>query len=506
MSFGLLNTAILTIYLGAMVAVGVWFSRRQKTTEDYFLAGRRMPWIVVSMSIFASLTSAISYMGVPRTAYKENISMLAGYLAGPLVAVCLIWLFLPFYHRLRVTTSYEYIDRRFGLSGRLAVSTLFLLARLGWLGTVIYAPALALSVATGMPLVGAIILIGAVATVYTVLGGLSAVLWTDMVQFIILVGGGIWVSISLIQGVPDGIEGIWQTAAAAESPRTGGFNWSFSLFELTATAAVAAAFFGSLQDYGTDQVTVQRILAIGNFRGMAKAVLLNSIFDILIMGMLCFMGIGMFAYYHHFPDRLAEGVVEDRLLPYYIMQALPPGASGLVITAIFAAAMSSMDSGIHSVSTVITNDFVRPLRGNRMADREVLMLARVLVVVLGVVATAVAFVVSGFDHILAASSRFLGMFSAPVLALFVLGVLTRRANFGGWLVGLAAALATTIAAQYVTFGAAAQKLHWLYYFPVSFLVCLVVGYVAGLLFAPSPAPKELTIWGRGSGGATTDVS
>jgi len=150
MVFGTLNYIVLFTYLAGMLAVGVFLAGRQKTTEQYFLADRRMPWLVVGMSIFASLTSAVTYMGVPARAYEENIGILFGVLVSPLAAPVLILLFYPFSRRLNVTTSYEYVLHRYGRASRFTVSGLFVLARLGWLGAVIYAPALAISVATGL--------------------------------------------------------------------------------------------------------------------------------------------------------------------------------------------------------------------------------------------------------------------------------------------------------------------------------------------------------------------
>ena len=496
-SFGPFNYTILFVYLAGMIGIGLWLARRQKTTEDYFLAGRRMPWGIVAMSIFASLTSAISYMGVPSRAYQENISMIAGFLIGPILAIFLVYVFFPFYYRLKVTTSYEYIDRRFGRPARFSVSALFLLARLGWLGTVIFAPSLALNIATGINLYVAIILMGVLATTYTTLGGLSAVLWTDVAQFVILVGGGIWVSISLLMEVPGGFDGIWAIGSAADPPRTGGFNWNFSLTELCAPAAMISVFFMTMQDYGTDQVTVQRLMSVRGFRGMAKAILTNSVFDILIIGMLLFMGMGLFAYYQAYPNLLDKGIKPDQILPFYIMQALPNGVSGLVITAIFAAAMSSMDSGIHSISTVVINDFVRPLRRTPLEDRADLALARTLVVIIGIVATVVAFWVSNFKHILEASATFVGLFNGPILALFLMGVLTRRAHFGGWLTGMVIAIGGTLYFQKYT------SLHWYYYFPSSFAIAFVTGYVMSLLIPGRLGQPQHTLWGRHSLAATT---
>ena len=486
--FGTLNYAILSIYLAAMFGIGLFLAGRQKTTEDYFLAGRKMPWLIVAMSMFASLTSAVSYMGVPGIAYKENIAMIVLGIMSLLVAPFLILLFYPFYHRLNVTTSYEYIARRYGAGARYATSGLFVAARLGWLGVVIYAPALALSVVAGVNLYLAIGLMGMLAVAYTTLGGLSAVLWTDFLQFVFLVGGAIWVALTLILSVPDGFSGILEIAQRTDHLRV--FDLQVNIYEMTGIVVAVSYFFQLMHDYGADQVTVQRLMAVKSFRGKAKAILFNSCFDMFIMSLLLFVGLGMFAYYQHFPDRLPENLTADRMLPYYIMHALPNGISGILITAIFAAAMSSMDSGINSLSTVIVNDFVKPLRRRARTETQDVNLARLLTLVLGVFAVAVACYVSTVEHILKASSAFLGLFSGPILALFLLGILTRRASFRGWLVGVALAMPATIWLQY---GVGA---HFIYYFPFCFGICFLTGYPASVLLGGPKAPSELTLWGR----------
>lgn len=490
--FGVLNYIVLFAYLGTMMGVGALFAGSQKTTEDYFLAGRRMPWLVVGMSMFASVTSAISYMGIPGTAYKENLSLLVVAFLSPLVAPFLIFVFYPFYRLLNVTTSYEYVLRRYGQPARLTVSGLFVLGRLGWLGTVIYAPALALSVVSDIPVWLAILLMGVLATTYTALGGLSAVLWTDLLQFLILVGGAVWVALNLTASIPGGLPSIWEIARTTDHLHV--VDWTFSLAEMTGIAVAISYFFQLMHDYGTDQVTVQRLLAVRTFRGMAKAAVFNSLADLFILSLLLYIGLGLFAYFQTFPSELAEGVTGDGVLPYYIMHALPEGISGLLITAIFAAAMSSMDSGINSVATVLINDCVRPLRSEARSEQHDVRLARLLTLVLGVFATVVAFYVSGIEQILKASSAFLGLFGGPILALFLLGMLTRRANFHGWLVGVFVAVPTTLWLQLST------NLHFIHYFPFCFGSCSVVGYIASLLLgteAGGPlAPKELTLWGR----------
>lgn len=491
-AFGALNYTVLGLYLAIVVAIGLLFAGKQKTTADFFLAGRNVPWFIVAMSVFATVTSAVTYMGVPGLVYSENLSILVGICMMPVVAPFIILLFLPFYKRLNVTTSYEYILRRFGPNARYCVSGLFVMARLGWLGTVIYAPALALSVVTGISIATAILLMGLLATTYTAVGGLAAVIWTDAAQFAILVGGALLVAFSLAFGVPGGVPEILRVAS--EGGRLNLLEWKPSLTEMTVTVVAVSYFFNFLHDYGVDQITVQRLLATRSLSAMARATVVNSLLSVAVVCVLAFIGLGLFAYHQAWPERLPENVVGDKVFPYYIVHALPAGVSGLVIAGIFAAAMSSMDSGINSLSTVVVNDFVRPLRRAAASDESDLRIARILVVVFGVFATAVAFYATTIGEILKTAQIFLGLFSGPVLALFLLGILTRRGSFAAWLVGVGVAIPSTIAIQRWT------EVHFVYYFPYSFGVCFVVGLALSLVFGRPTADRSLTLWGNASHG------
>lgn len=466
--FGALNTVILAAYLAGMVLIGLFLAGRQRTTEDYFLAGRNMPWLAVGMSMFASLTSATTYLGVPAFAYEHNVAMIFGVAMSLVVAPILARLFYPVYRRHHVTTSYEYILLRYGRGARAVVSGLFVLGRLGWLGIVIYAPAMAMSVASGMSLTLAVVLMGLLAVTYTVLGGLSAVIWTDVAQFVILVIGAVWLIGSLVVHVPGGAPEVIRTAV--EAGRFSVFDWT-NLGELTALSAMIGWFFVFLNDYGTDQVTVQRLLAVRTDRGVVKAIAFNAVNDVLINGMLIFIGIGLFAYFRAFPDRLDPSIHADGILPFYIMRMLPPGISGLMVTAIFAAAMSSVDSGINSLATVIVNDWIRPLRRGRRHMGDV-TLARILTLVLGLLATGAALYASRIGDIVRMWMNIVGLFAAPVLGIFVLGLLTRRASFRGWLVGAGLAIGLTVFLQWRF----ADELIAIWLFPISFGATTITGY------------------------------
>jgi SSS family transporter len=492
--FGALNYAVLAVYLIMCVGVGVVAAGRQSSASEYFLASRNMPWLAVGMSIFASVTSAVSYMGFPGTVVREDLSVLVGYFTSPLAAVVILFLFYPLYHRLNVTTSYEYVFRRYGPNARYAVSALFLLARTGWLGVVIYAPSLALSEAAGLNLYLCILGIGLLSTLYTVMGGLRAVILTDALQFVVLVAGTLWIAVHLHLHLPGGASGILGTALE----RGHLVQWRFSWFEAGAAALALSYFLGFTQDYGTDQVTVQRLLASRGFGGTVRSILFNSVFDVLFFSLLAFIGLGLFVHFHLHP---AEGLSPDRMLPRYIMYAMPPGVSGLLVSGIFAAAMSSLDSGILSVSTVIINDYVRPLGNRPLSESGSILLGRALTVGVGLFATGVAFYVSNIQQILKASNTFLGLFNGPVLALFVLGVLTRRAHFAGWLCGAAAGIAATLCAMNLSFGG--STVHWAFFMPCSFATTALVGYLASWLIPGTPADRQFTLW---RGGRAADAT
>ena len=261
---------------------------------------------------------------------------------------------------------------------------------------------------------------------------------------------------------------------AQETGKLAVWQWH-DLTHLTFLSAMIGWFFVFLNDYGTDQVTVQRLLAVRNDRGVAWAVGFNAVNDLLINGLLIFIGLGMLAYFQAFPTHLAAGVQGDGMLPYFIMHALPKGISGLLITAIFAAAMSSVDSGINSLSTVIVNDFVRPWRRGETCNE--IALARVLTVVLGILATVAAVYAAQVGNIVKMWMKVMGLFAAPVLSIFVLGLFTRRARARGWLVGACCGIGLTVYLQW----AQADRLMEVWYFPISFIVTTMVGYGVSLL-------------------------
>ena len=458
--FGTLNTSIIIIYLLSMLFIGWLFSRNNQDEEQFFLGSRKVPWLAVAMSMYASLTSAITYIGLPAIAYQENIALIGVSIASIAVTPFILRFFYPIYHQQQVTTSYQFIKKRFGPMAQKSVALLFVLTRLGWLGTVVYAPSLALSTATGFSLTTCILLMGLVATIYTTFGGLTAVIWTDVIQFIILIGGAIWISITLIHQVDGGFVNILDSAYDAGKINI--FEWPPSLFSLSLPIVAISFFLQLMQEYGTDQITVQRMMATGSQKKTFKSIIFNAGTDLIIISVLLFIGLGLFSFYQ--TTTLPESIKPDMLMPYYIMHQLPNGINGLLITAIFAAAMSSMDSGINAVTTVILNDF----KDNQLNK---VLKARYITALLGLFATSIAFYVSSIGGLIEAFYTFMGLFSAPILALFLLGVFNKNAKFSDWLIGLILAIPVTLWLQNVV------KVHWVWFFPCSFITSFGVSYI-----------------------------
>ena len=464
-SFGFLNSFILILYLFFLLVIGFYFSKKNKNLDYFFIGNRNLPWLPVAMSIFASVTSATTLIAVPGLIISQNISFISIGLASLFVAPIIMKIFYSKYHQMKLITSYEYLNNRFGYNAQLYASLLYILFRLSWLGLVIYAPALALSITTNIPIFSCILLMGLISTIYSTLGGISAVIWTDVVQFIILLISIIWIAILLPYQIDGGLNSIIDLSKL--SGKFDIMDWK-NLATLSAPLIGIHFFLQLMYDYGTDQITVQRMMATGTQNKTIKAIMFNAIADLLIISLLIFIGLGLFVFYLNNP--LPDQISGDKILPYYIIKELPNGLSGLLITAIFAAAMSSMDSGINTISTVLIKNTPIKIRKN-------LKTARSISIVLGFMTTILALFISKTSNLLIENFyNFMSLLCAPILALFLLGVLTKKGNFSGWLVGLIFSIISTLWIQYF------DIIHSMYLFTFSFILCFITGFLFSYLF------------------------
>jgi SSS family transporter len=510
---------ILLSYLAAVVYVGSRHARQQHSLEDYFLAGRKVPWWAAGVSIIAADMSAISYVGAPAWVFQKDLRLAVGLFLFPLFMVLVVYLFVPFMARLRLFTIYEYLEKRFGLPPRLLASTMFILIVAGRLAVVIYTTSLILSVITGVSVIVCIWLLAGVTAGYTMLGGMDAVIWTDVMQFCVLVLGMVLILAVIVYAFDGHVGRIWLIAAQGNHTRMFDPNlFTFSLkTEVTLAALVIGGVVTNVAMYGSDQVIVQRYLSTGSRREMAKAVMFNGIVTLPVMGMLWLAGIGLAAYYATHPALAATLTTPDQVLPHFIAHALNPVVAGLIIAGIFAATMSTVSCGLNSLATASTVDFYLRFRDRAASPAATtttsndLRVARWSTLGWAVVATIGAMFVDHLGPIVKAMGVINGFFVGPLLSVFLLGFLTTRANSFGAFAGMIAgtALSAVVASMPVRWLPAAIQpssifpISWLWYGPVGCLFTLVAAYVLSLV---RPAPDRDSIVLLTFGGSTAPPS
>jgi len=491
-SFSTLDYLVVAIYLCASVGLGLWFARGQRSLEDYFVADRSAPWWAAGISVIAANFSAISYMGVPAWIMGHDLQLDMGVIFFPLQMLLVVYLFVPFMARLRLYTIYEYLEYRFGLSARLFASLLFVLVRGGHLAVAIYAQSLALGAVLHLPPVACVWIAGAATTLYTVFGGMEAVLWTDVMQFFVLVGGILVILAAILIPFGGDFGAVWHLASEGGHTRM----FSFDL-NLTTEVTIWALFFGNLvlnvSAYGSDQVIVQRYFTAGSKREMARAVMLNGFLTVPLILLLDIIGLGFVAYYKTHPELRASLANLDQILPHFVTHTLPMGLRGLVIAGILAATMSTLSSGLNSLCTVTMMDFYRRFRKVPAdAPTEGVGTARWFTLGWGLLITVAALYVHRLGPIVEGTLKLLGFLSGPLLGMYLLGILTRRANNVGVLSG---AVLGTLLTAYVW---KETKISWLWYGPVGCLATLAAGYALSFLRPALSAERvtALTVWGR----------
>lgn len=446
---GSLDFGAVILYLIATIGIALYFARQHGSTTEFFLGGRNMPWFAVGLSIMATLMSTISYLSLPGELIKNGITMLAGMLAVPLNVLVVFTLFVPFFMRLRLTSAYEYLELRFNYAARALGAALFIFMRLGWMGVVVYTSSLALTAMTRgqVPeefresliywMIGGV---GLFATVYAVVGGIRAVIWTDVVQFIVLFGGT-WITLAYITiTTGTGPFDWWAAAAAVTEKHTRPplyFTGSLSV-QRTIFWAIAMTFYWTICTHVSDQVVLQRYFSTNSLKSARSSYLLAAGADVTVQILLALCGLALLAFYLSNPtflpidpttgtEYLPNSGFADKVFPHFIGHQLPPGVGGLILAALIAAAMSSIDSGVNSVSAVITTDFFARLFPEGKARMSELALARLLTFLIGLISTGVAcgvayIVISREINIFEVMQPAFNMFLGPLAALFVIGM------------------------------------------------------------------------------------
>lgn len=476
-SFGIVNYSVLGLYLAALVGMGIFFSRREKGTDDFFLAGKRVPWWAAGLSIYATQLSAITYVSIPALSYATNWVVFPSSICILLMAPIIIKYYLPFFRRLNVTTAYEYLEKRFDLSVRLFGSASFLAFQLLRMAVVIYLPALGLSAITGLDVFVCILLMGILSTIYTVLGGIEAVIWTDVLQVFVLIGG-LFVSFVLVVLSEGGIGEVF--SVANEASKFTAVNMSFSVTELATWSLFLGTMMLQFGPYTTDQAVVQRYLTTKDEAAAAKAIWLNGWMAVPFLFLFYLIGTCLYVYFNHHPEQLIVGMKNDQVFPLFIVNRLPMGISGLVIAGIFAASMSSLDSSMHSVSTVITTDFYKRL-GNNVTDAQCMKFARTVIILSGLAAMGFSFalITSDISSLFFLFNKILGLISSGLVGVFILGIFTKKSHAKGVLTGACASIAVLAYLAFVS------NVNFYLHSVIGIGTCLIVGYLMSLIL-PNP--------------------
>jgi len=469
--FGIVNYIVLIVYLTLLVGLGVWFARKQSTVNDFFKGGNRIPWWAAGVSIFATQLSAITFMAVPAKTYSTDWAYFVLILTILLVAPVIIRYFLPFYRRLDITTAYAYLEKRFDLSIRIFGSLLYMMFQLGRLGIILLLPALALSVVTGIDVFLCVLLMGGLSMLYTVLGGIEAVIWTDVLQSVVLMGGALIVLFTIPFHIEGGFRSMIEIASYSQKLRL--WDLSFDFSNPTLWVIILGGFTGNLIQYGSDQTVVQRYLTTRDEASAANGIRLGAWMALPSAIIFVSLGTALYVFFHEYPQALPVMLDNnDAIFPWFIATQLPVGISGILIAAIFAAAMSSLDSSMNSVATVVTTDFYKRLFPPQ-SESHYLTFARIITLLTGIAGTSLALYIAqgGVTSLWDQFNLIVGLFAGGLGGIFVLGIFSRQAHGKGALVGL---VLSGIVQFYIT---RFTDIHLLLYTATGFVSAWLLGWV-----------------------------
>ena len=526
---------VIILYFAILAWMGWFFSKRQRSADDYFKGGGRIPWFIAGLSIFGTSLSAITFMAIPAKAYATDWSYML-FNAGIVLVVPLITLvFIPLFRRQNVTTAYEYLEHRFSPLVRVICSAVFIIYQVGRMGVVLLLPAIALNVVTGVNIFVCVGLMGLFSLLYTYMGGIEAVAWTDALQVVVLIGAAVAVVMTVCAATDGGFGGV--LASAAEDAKFSLGSLRFDLRQATIWTTLIATVFTNITTYGTDQTIVQRYLTTKTETEARKGVYTNALLCIPSTLLFFFVGTCLYVYFKTNPSELSASVGNpDAILPWYVSSHLPTGVVGLVIAGIFAAAMSTLSASMNSAATAFVTDiwskvrpacdgivpsegkslpclsvpsvkqaprpvpsspgplpFTRPraatpsdgtipsqaettIPADGKGDRT-LRMAKAATLVIGAVGVAFALVMATWDvkSLWDEFSKILGILLGGLGGLFLLGFVSRRANAFGAVCGLVGCIAVQLTVMHF------HAVNLLLYSSVGFISCFIIGWLASLI-------------------------
>lgn len=493
------DLGIIIAYNVVVLAMGIGFFRRTKTSDQFMAAGRNLPGWAVGLSIFGSYVSSISFLANPGVAYKENWNAALFAFSMPVASWIAVTWFVPFYRKSGEVSAYTHLEHRFGAWARTYAVVCYLLMQLARLGTILYLLALAINPLIGGSMTTLIVVLGVVVIVYPFLGGTEAVIWTGVLQALILIAGAGACVYVLLTGMPEGPGQIVDVALDARKFQFGQYSanetrWTdaFSDFSLAAQTFWVVMCYGlveHLRNFGVDQAYVQRYITAKSDAAARRSIWLGTVLFMPISLTFFFIGTALYAFYKLQPGLLPADLPADKVFPHFIAHQLPDGLTGLVIAAICAAAM---DSNLNSCATLTLEDlylrYVRP----QASEKESVWVLRWSVVILGVLSIVAGVAMQRFESALKAWWQLAGIFGGGVLGLFLLGLMRRQAGNLSALTGVACGVLTIVWMTFSpklddSFAAIRSPFHGFMIPVVGTGVILIVGLLVSLVEKPTPS-------------------
>ncbi len=490
--FGWLNWTVLILYLLGMVYLGYYFMKRASNSgDDFFKGGGRIPWWAAGISIFATMLSAITYMSIPAKAYATDWTYYPMQICILIVSFPVIRYYLPFFRRLNVTTAYEYLERRFNSVTRLMASILFIVFMVARTALVLFLPSLAMTAVTGIDIYVCIALMALITILYCTMGGVEAVVWGDVIQGIILVGGAILAAVYLIVNTGDnGASDFWQIATDHDKFRIFLFDAEnpFDFVNATWWVVILGGLANNLISYTSDQTVIQRYLTTSDEKSAARGILTNGLMSVIVTIAFFTIGTGLYTFFKTHPAELDITMAKgDAIFPFFMMSQLPAGLAGLLIAAVFAATMSTIASNINSISTAFTVDLWGKMKKQTPKGGEV-KVARIAGICAGMIGMAIAWLMATVDiqSLLDYFNTILGLLSGAIGGLFMMGIFFPRIGSRAAMIGFLCGTATVLYMNFFT------QANFLLFGFVSMLVSVLVALLLSIFMPQTEEQKGLT--------------
>jgi SSS family solute:Na+ symporter len=432
----LIDIAVFLVYLVGIVIYGSSFYGKNKSSASFTTGNKNIPTWVISMSIFATFVSSISYLALPGQAFQSNWNPFVFSLSLPFASYMAMKFFVPLYRSVNSPSAYTYLEQRFGPWARVYASVMYLLTQLMRTGTILFLLALTLNVIAGWDIVMVIIVTGLSVMVYSMLGGIQAVVWTDAIQGIILITGAVVCAVLLLFSMPEGAGQLFRIASENHKFSLGSF--SFDLMSPTFWVVLVYGFFINLQNFGIDQNYIQRYLTASSEKEAKKSALYGGLLYIPVSLLFLFIGTSLFSFYSVNPGVLPAGLQSDRVFPFYIINNLPAGLTGLLIASVFAAGMSTISTSVNSSATVILNDYFKNIKNAADPEKRSMKVLYSSSLIFSILAILIAIAMINVQSALDTWWKLASIFSGGMLGLFLLGFLTKNVKNNAAITGVIA--------------------------------------------------------------------